>query len=60
MNTINNVNNLYLSYSIKLFSNVRENKNIDKNISKSTLFPKWKFIGNHIFFIILYLAYEYI
>lgn len=52
MNTINNVNNLYLSYSIKLFSNVRENKNIDKNISKKEkvrFFSKWKFIENHIF-----------
>jgi len=36
MNTINNVNNLYLSYySILLFSNLRENnKNFDANDSK--------------------------
>lgn len=34
MNTINNVNNLHLSYSILLVSNLRENKNFDSNDSK--------------------------
>lgn len=57
MNTISNVNNLYISYSIKLFSNFRENKNIYKNISKKEkvrFFPNGSLLETIYFYTIIF------
>lgn len=61
MNTINNVNNLYLSYSILLFSNLRKNKHFGNIISKKkrvNFYLNWNTYQKPYFYFILSIIFS--